>query len=505
MAKASRNQVPIPDRSTPLLPLPFPRFHGTVSSALNTVLHWFRRDLRISDNSALHEAWSRGDRLVPVFCWDDALLQAPDVGPARVAFLLRSLDSLANNLAALGHRLVIRHGPPDIELPRLARETQATAVFTNRDYEPYARERDARVQAALAAAGVAFQSFKDSVIWEEREILTGAGGVYSVFTPYSKAWKARPWPTPRPRIGPPKQPAPASLQSLPLPDNPDSLGHPLAQDLFPAGEKAGRQALDAFAESRIFNYAHGRDFPAEPDGTSRLSAHLRFGTLNIRTVLKTLDQARQRAVNPDQIRGCDIWLSELIWREFYIQVLANHPHVARGSFRPEYDRLEWEGRKEWFDAWCVGQTGYPIVDAAMRCLNATGWMHNRLRMIVAMFLTKDLLISWQQGERQFMRQLVDGDLAANNGGWQWSAGTGTDAAPYFRIFNPVSQAEKFDPDAHFVRRWVPELRDIPDSIVQSPWEDPLALAASRYARPIVEHRIQRDRCLAMFRKVKNPS
>jgi deoxyribodipyrimidine photo-lyase len=469
---------------------------------LKTILHWFRRDLRISDNTALHEAWSRGDRLIPVFCWDDAFLTGPDAGPAQVAFLLRSLESLSNNLAQLGHRLILRHGPPHLEIPRLAREVGATAVFANRDYGPLERERDARTRTALESVGIGFQSFKDSVIWEEMEILTGTGGIYTVFTPYSKSWKARPWPGPRPRIGPPKQPVPVSTPSLPIGTDPAELGHPLTQSIFPAGERAARQALDAFVESHIFNYAHGRDFPASDNGTSRLSPHLRFGTINIRTVLKVLTQARARATSPTQEKGCDIWLSELIWREFYMQVLANHPHVVRGCFRPEYDRLEWEGKDAWFDAWCAGQTGYPIVDAAMRCLNATGWMHNRLRMIVAMFLTKDLLIHWQRGERYFMRQLVDGDLAANNGGWQWSSGTGTDAAPYFRIFNPVSQAEKFDPDARFVRTWVPELRDVPDNTVHSPWEDPLWLTRSGYARPIVDHSVQRNRCLAMFKKVK---
>ncbi len=471
-------------------------------AGLSTIIHWFRRDLRISDNTSLHEAFTRSSRVIPFFCWDDAILRAPDVGPARVNFLLRSLESLAKNLEAMGHRLIVRRGLPHEELVRLAKETGAEAVFANRDYEPYARERDARVRVALDSVGVVFSSFKDSVVWEEREVLTGTGGVYTVFTPYSKSWRLRARPEPRPRLAHAKQPIPAEVVSLPLPSGGAELGHPLGHELFPAGEKAAQQALDAFIERRVFGYCEGRDHPADEHGTSRLSPHLRFGTINVRTLLKRLAETRTRAATDAERKGCDVWESELIWREFYAQILANHPHVARGSFRPEYDQLEWSGKDEWFQAWCVGQTGYPIVDAAMRCLNATGWMHNRLRMVVSMFLTKDLLVSWQKGERYFMQRLVDGDLAANNGGWQWSAGTGTDAAPYFRIFNPSSQSEKFDAEGRFIRRWVPELSSMPDALLHEPWEDPLWLARSRYASPIVNHKVQRDRCLAMYKKVR---
>jgi len=469
---------------------------------LKTVLHWFRRDLRISDNSALHAAWTGSDRLIPVFCWDDALLKAPDVGPARVAFLLRSLESLARNLEAMGHRLIVRHGRPEAELVRLCQETGASAVYANRDYEPYSRERDRRVTQALGTIAVPFHGLKDSVIHEDREVLTKAGGVFTVFTPYSRAWKAIPASKPLPRIGSAKSPLPAALASLPLPSGPETLGHPLGQDLFPAGERAARQALDAFVEQRVFGYDTSRNFPADDTGTSKLSPHLRFGTVNIRTVLDRLEAARREGRTAAQLKGADVWLSELIWRDFYIQILANHPRVVGGAFRPEYDRIQWQGTDAHFEAWCAGQTGYPIVDAAMRCLAATGWMHNRLRMIVAMFLTKDLLVSWQRGERFFMRMLVDGDLAANNGGWQWSAGCGTDAAPYFRIFNPITQGQKFDPDGTFVKRWVPELRDAATDRVHTPWESPLLLGRSRYPTRIVEHDVQRKRCLEMYQAVK---
>ena len=469
---------------------------------MKSVIHWFRRDLRVSDNTALHEADVAAERVVPVFCWDEAILRSPDVGAPRVAFLLESLRSLESNLGALGHRLIVRRGRPDDVLRSLARETGASAVFANRDYEPYARERDARVGAVLAQEGVAFRLFKDSVVWEEREVLTGAGGVYTVFTPYSRAWRSRPMPAPRPRLGQARVAADTSWVSEALPASPSELGHPCGVELFPAGERAGLRALDDFLKGRVERYGTGRDTPSDDGGTSRLSPHLRFGTVNVRTALERLGRARAAATGDVGRRGCEVWETELIWREFYAQVLANHPHVATGAFRREYDGLAWEGRDEWFEAWCVGATGYPVVDAAMRCLNATGWMHNRLRMIVAMFLTKDLLVSWQRGERYFMQRLVDGDLAANNGGWQWSAGTGTDAAPYFRIFNPVSQGEKFDPQGAFVRRWLPELAGVPDKFVHRPWDDPGRRASAAYPARIVDHAVQRDRCLRMFKAVR---
>jgi deoxyribodipyrimidine photo-lyase len=250
----------------------------------------------------------------------------------------------------------------------------------------------------------------------------------------------------------------------------------------------------------VYEYAARRDRP-DLAGTSLLSPHLRAGAIGIRTILRALKLAWSTAT-PAQAAGCDVFLDELIWREFYQQVLTNFPHVARGAFRPEYDRLAWSDNQGHFQAWCQGQTGYPIVDAALRCLNATGFMHNRLRMITAMFLTKDLLLNWQWGERYFMQQLVDGDLAANNGGWQWCAGTGTDAAPYFRIFNPVTQGEKFDPDGAFVRRWVPELAAFPAGTIHQPWTDSRRYAQSQYPRRVIRHEIQRARCLAMFKAVR---
>jgi deoxyribodipyrimidine photo-lyase len=473
---------------------------------VKTVIHWFRRDLRVSDNVALSEAAKRAETVIPVFIFEDAFRTGPDVGAARLAFLLQSVESLRKNLAELGHTLVVRCGKSEEILPQLCKEANAQAVFANKRYEPYAQRRDERIIGILNAAGFGFELFKDAVVWEETEILTQAGKPYTVFTPYSKAWKAKSIFAPRAKF-PIRNPQSAirNLESDSLPATPDEIGFPLTQKIPPGGERVALELLHKFMAGPVYEYGASRNFPAI-DGTSNLSPHLRAGTIGIRTILAELKRAKEKAESgkrkAEMLENCDIFLNELIWREFYLQVLHNFPHVIKGAFRPEYDQLKWSDDQEHFQAWCEGKTGYPIVDAAMRCLNATGTMHNRLRMIVAMFLTKDLLISWQWGERYFMKQLVDGDLAANNGGWQWSAGTGTDAAPYFRIFNPVSQAEKFDPQGEFVRRWIPELKDFPDDEIHQPWENPLLLTKSKYPPRIVLHADQRGKCLAMFKAVK---
>lgn len=466
---------------------------------MKTVIHWFRRDLRISDNTALHSAAKRAETVIPLFIFENAFRTGPDVGAARLAFLLESVESLRKNLAELGHHLVIRCGKSEEILPQICREAGAQAVFANKRYEPYAQRRDERITAALMKAGYGFELFKDAVIWEEREILTKTGNPYTVFTPYSRAWKEKFIPAPMSRLTAAKHKAPA-LKSDPLPNSPDEAGYPLKQKIPTAGEHAALSRLRQFMAGPVYDYSGKRNFPAV-DGTSALSPHLRAGTIGIRTIIAALEKARA-AAPAAKAASCEVFLNELIWREFYLQVLHNFPHVTKGAFRPEYDKLKWSDNKEHFAAWCEGRTGFPIVDAAMRCLNATGTMHNRLRMITAMFLTKDLLISWQWGERYFMQQLVDGDMAANNGGWQWSAGTGTDAAPYFRIFNPVSQGEKFDPEGAFIRQWIPELKSFPGEILHEPWENPLLLAKSKYPAPIVDHSVQREKCLAMFKAIK---
>lgn len=470
---------------------------------MKRVIHWFRRDLRITDNTALSEAARRAEQVIPVFILEDAFRTGPDMGAARLAFLLQSLESLRKNLAELGHRLIVRRGKSPEVLPRLCAELGAEAVFANKRYEPYAEARDQRVFNALNAAGVGFELFKDAVVWEEQEILTQAGKPFTVYTPYAKAWKLKPASAPRGRLrklANPQRPA-SDLHGDSLSGDLAGIGQVLQPATTPVGERAALERLRKFMRGPVYEYGANRNLPAV-DGTSLLSPHLRCGTIGIRTILAALVKAREAANTPAQRQSCEVYLNELIWREFYLQVLHNFPHVMKGAFRPEYNQLKWSDNHNHFDAWCAGMTGYPIVDAAMRCLNATGNMHNRLRMIVAMFLTKDLLIHWQWGERYFMQQLVDGDLAANNGGWQWSAGTGTDAAPYFRIFNPVSQGEKFDPQGEFVRRWVPELESLPGDVIHRPWEDPLSLGRISYPPRIVRHEEQRPKCLAMFGAVK---
>ena len=469
---------------------------------MKTVIHWFRRDLRVSDNVALSEAAKRAEKVIPLFIFEDAFRTGSDVGAARLAFLLQSVESLRKNLAELGHTLIIRCGKSEEILPAFAKEVGAQCVFANKRYEPYTQRRDERITGALLKIGVGFEPFKDAVAWEEAEILNLSGKPYTVFTPYSKAWKAKPIPPPRAKL--PVRNLKFEIHNLKsdsLPATPDEVGYPLTQKIPAGGERAALELLHKFLAGPVYEYGTARNFPAL-DGGSNLSPHLRAGTIGVRMIIAELNQAKAKAVGAEAVKSCETFLNELIWREFYAQVLHNFPHVTKGAFRPEYDKLQWSDNQEHFAAWCEGKTGYPIVDAAMRCLNATGTMHNRLRMIVAMFLTKDLLINWQLGERYFMKQLVDGDMAANNGGWQWSAGTGTDAAPYFRIFNPVSQGEKFDAGGKFVRRWIPELKDFPDDLVQQPWENPLLLSKSKYAPRIVLHEEQREKCRAMFKAVK---
>lgn len=469
--------------------------------SVRTLLHWFRRDLRISDNTALHEAYTSADRLALLFVWDDERLGSASSSPAQTAFLYQSLESLRRNLESLGHTLTVRCGAPETVVPAVAAEVGASQVLANRDYEPDSLRRDHRVTEALAAAGVGFVARKDSVAWEGREVLTAAGAPYTVFTPYARAWKARRSPAPVPRLGPAKSRWPAVGQAS-IPKGPGELRLPAVLDLPPGGEHAGLARLRDFLEQAVWAYAENRDYPALDGGVSGLSPHLRLGTVGIRTVLAQLAAARPDTDGAGSERGRQIWLNELIWREFYCQILANFPEVAARAFRPEYDQIQWPGPDAHFDAWAAGRTGYPLVDAAMRCLNATGRMHNRLRMVTAMFLVKDLLVSWRRGERYFMSKLLDGDLAANNGGWQWSAGVGTDAAPYFRIFNPVSQGRRFDPEARFVRRWAPELASAPLRCVHEPWLDPEQLARADYPPPIVNHAVQRERCLALFRSAR---
>jgi deoxyribodipyrimidine photo-lyase len=496
-----------------------------------TYLHWFRRDLRLHDNPALDAALRASEgRVVPLFILDEAILRAPDTGAARVVFLLESLRALDSALRAAGSRLIIRRGKPAEVLAELAQQSDAAGLCFNRDYLPAARTRDTEVEAALGGQGLAVISYTDAVIYEAETILSKAGTPYTVYPPYWKQWRARvaaepPVPaTSRPALAP----VPNTIESLAIPSARE-LGFTTDQELPPGGESAGLARLAGWCRLDdalgIGGYRAGRERPALR-ATSGLSPYLRFGCVApracLRAALQALEQTNDQRPTTESGRelggsspvtahssSIETWLSELAWRDFYHQILVHFPHVLESAFKRNYDALEWENDERLFAAWCTGHTGYPIVDAAMRQLNREAWMHNRARMIVASFLTKDLLIDWRWGEQYFMRQLVDGDHAANNGGWQWAAGTSPNAQPYFRIFNPTSQGQKFDPRGEYVRRYLPELANVPDRYIHKPWSMPEAdqrRAGIRighdYPAPLVDHAIQRERALAMYRAVR---
>ena len=474
-------------------------------------LVWFRRDLRVQDHAALYHALRSCRQVHAAFVFDTALLDPLARRDRRVEFIRESLVEVDEELRRLsGHAgggLIVEHGPATDELPRLARQLGVQAVFANHDYEPSAIARDSRVRNALAEDGIALHTTKDQAIFDRDELLTQAGRPYSVFTPYRKAWLAKvdayylkAYPVEKhagalaPRPPASRRPVP-SLAELGF-DKSDLSSLPVR-----SGARGAARLLDDFLP-RIDRYHLTRDFPAV-EGPSYLSVHLRFGTVSIRELARqahALAQAGQA--------GAATWLGELIWRDFYFQVLPNFPHVADendggASFRPEYDAIAWQTgprAEALFTAWCEGRTGYPLVDAAMLQLNQTGYMHNRLRMVTASFLCKDLGIDWRRGERYFARQLNDYDLAANNGGWQWASSSGCDAQPYFRIFNPVSQSRKFDPEGRFILRFLPHLSRLPPRALHAPWEaKPVDLD---YPQPVVDHERAREETLRRYAVVR---
>ncbi|GAB4120929.1 MAG: deoxyribodipyrimidine photo-lyase [Roseiflexaceae bacterium] len=479
-------------------------------------LHWFRRDLRLHDNPALHAALEQHPQaLLPVFILDDAILHAATSSPARVDFMLASLRALDQQLRERGSRLILRRGSSLEVLLALVREQQVGRVYWNEDYTPAAQKRDRMVRQALEAQGIDVQTCRDVMLLPPDLLKSGQGTPYTVFTPFRKRW----WAAIEQRRDqilaehplPAMAAVPADCAEQAVPRLAD-LGLQHGQVIPPGGEQAGLERLESFARIRSIGgmerYATGRDLLAEA-GTSRLSAYLRLGVVAPQAALRRAIQAFDQASEPEPRAGIETWISELAWRDFYYQIMANFPHVLRGAFKPQYDALQWENNADWFAAWQQGRTGYPIIDAAMRQLATEAWMHNRARMIVASFLTKDLLIDWRWGERFFMQQLVDGDPAANNGGWQWAAGTGTDAQPYFRIFNPISQGEKFDPEGRYVRRYLPELARVPNRFIHAPWLMPPAeqrncgvIIGRDYPQPIVDHATQRDRALAMYKAAR---
>ncbi len=468
-----------------------------------TALVWFRRDLRAYDHAALARALAAGRRVYCVFVFDREILDGLARRDRRVEFIWHSVRELDLALRRHGGGLLVVHGHARTEIPALAARLKAEAVFANDDYEPAAVVRDGAVREALAAAGVDFVAGKDQVVFEKNEVLTQDGRPYSVFTPYKNAWLKR-------LSGSDLQahavePADGQLAVLPGFELPalEALGFEptnlLALGIEPG--VSGADKLFADFKKRMTAYHERRDFPAVK-GPSYLSVHLRFGTISIR--------ALAAAAWHDAGRGAAVWLSELIWRDFYCMILYHHPRVATQSFRPEYDAIVFPNDKARFAAWCEARTGYPLVDAAMRQLNQTGYMHNRLRMVVASFLVKDLHIDWRWGERYFAEQLNDFDLSANNGGWQWASSTGCDAQPYFRIFNPVTQSEKFDPKGEFIRKYVPELKGCSERQIHAPWlmnaaqQEAAGIAIGRdYPPPLVDHAAARAVTLELYKKVRS--
>lgn len=462
------------------------------------ILVWHRRDLRSSDQASLAAARQRSPKVVGVFCLDRLLLERDDIAPARVAYLIGSLQELQQNYAKAGSQLIILQGDPRQQIPALAQAVQAQAVFWNLDVEPYSQIRDRAVQDALQQAGIQFQNFWDQLLHAPDTIQTGSGAPYTVFSPFWKNWSRKAKETPLPALAnaegltAAEQAQAEAAGAIALPSAKD-LGFVWSNPLLLApGETAAKERLEEFCDTAIFEYREQRNFPANTEGTSHLSAALKFGVISPRTVwAKTVEMMKQ--TRSDEARdSIEAWRQELAWREFYQHVMYHFPALAEGAYRPAFKDFPWENNQAHFDAWCEGQTGYPIVDAAMRQMNELGWMHNRCRMIVASFLTKDLLIDLRLGEKYFMQRLYDGDLSANNGGWQWSASSGMDPKP-LRIFNPASQAKKFDAEADYIREWLPELRSVETADLVTGNIDPLERDRCGYPAPIVNHNQQQKR------------
>jgi deoxyribodipyrimidine photo-lyase len=460
---------------------------------------WIRRDIRLTDNLALLAALKESEEILPVFILDPALVHPANIKSKKINFLFSCLDALDRQLKQRNSQLIIRPGRPPEELAWLVDQTGAMKIYATADHSYYARKRDEPLKAMLPLVEVDSPAYLSP-----GSILNSSGSPYTVFTPFSKAWKSLANIHP-PEPAPGEIPFPKSAANLSTFD----LAGLFQEDFhFPAGEISAQHRLDSFvkadpqSQAQIYRYKEERN-RLDLNGTSGLSPYLRFGLLSPRQVFFSAFQAKESASSTAERENAEVWINELIWREFYIHIQFHFPGNRNQNFKNI--KVRWINHPDDFQAWCSGLTGYPVVDAAMRQLNQTGWMHNRARMIAASFLTKDLLVDWKMGEKYFMEKLIDGDPASNNGGWQWVAGTGTDAAPYFRIFNPVLQGKKFDPQGSYIRRWIPELQEYPDEYIHEPWLAPISIQRNAhcvvgvdYPHPIIDHLFARERVLQAY-------
>jgi deoxyribodipyrimidine photo-lyase len=472
------------------------------------ILFWHRRDLRIHDNIGLSMARKRSAKVVGVFCFDPAILRADDVAAVRVDYLLGSLVALRDRYQAAGSDLLFLQADPIVGLPQLAQALSAAALYWNWDVEPYAQQRDQKMIQALQGAGIEAHTEWDQLLHTPYEIVSKAKREpYTVYGPFWKNWVVQPKLAPHPELTgvtglDAAEPAIAQAHGVIAIPTLADLGFAWDQgQILAPGELPALKMLATFTDKAIADYDEARNFPAQP-GTSSLSPAMKFGTIGIRTVWAATQTAMAAAKSDASRLGVRTWQQELAWREFYQHVMFHFPQLADGPYREHFKQFPWQTNTAHFQAWCEGKTGYPIVDAAMRQLNATGWMHNRCRMIVASFLTKDLILDWRWGEKYFMQHLVDGDLSANNGGWQWSASSGMDPKP-LRIFNPASQAKKFDPNGDYIRQWVPELRPLKTADLISGEIDPIDRKRTGYPRPIVDHSVQQREFKARYAQQKS--
>ena len=470
------------------------------------IIFWHRRDLRISDNVGLAAARQQSPQVVGLFCLDPDILEGDDVAPARVTYMIGCLQQLGQRYQEIGSQLLILQGKPSQAIPQLAEALSAKAVFWNWDVEPYSQQRDRACREALKEKGIAVANYWDQLLHSPGTVQTQSEQPYKVYTPFWKNWIGQDKPAGA-KI--PEEFEGLTTKQIATAKDRGAIALPTAKDLgftwensllLNPGEAPAQERLEEFCHSAISEYDEQRNFPFV-DGTSQLSAALKFGAIGIRTVWQAATETYQNSRSDEARENIKSWQQELAWREFYQHCLYFFPELAKGPYRDEFQNFPWENNEDYFQAWCEGKTGYPIVDAAMHQLNETGWMHNRCRMIVASFLTKDLIIDWRWGEKYFMQKLYDGDLAANNGGWQWSASSGMDPKP-LRIFNPASQAQKYDPEGEYIRQWLPELSSLDTEYLVTGKIPKAERDNYDYPQPIVDHKVQQKKFKELYKQQK---